>query len=215
MALVAAAGGWLFWVWRPDAAPSNRWPAGPPSLSGLSESPAGGGAAEPAQAVETERLAALWQPVALADVAPGDIPAYKEVVAGRVLVRFADPLGGWAVGDRFAVAIPQLNARYAPTVDRIARGPGTIRTYAGTLHTDDRRDYGYVLTVSDRNTFAHLSTPFGLYEVVGDDRFGWLMPTANMDQHRDLSVPDYRPPRPATVGGTSGPGFVRESTSRP
>ena len=164
--------------------------------------------------METERLAALWQPVALADVAPGDIPAYKEVVAGRVLVRFADPLGGWAVGDRFAVAIPQLNARYAPTVDRIARGPGDIRTYAGTLHTDDRRDYGYVLTVSDRNTFAHLSTPFGLYEVVGDDRFGWLMPTANMDQHRDLSVPDYRP-RPATVGGTSGPGFVRESTSRP
>ena len=61
------------------------------------------------------------------------------------------------------------------------------------------REQGFVLTVSARNTFAHLSTREGSYELVGNARFGWLMATANMDRDVDYSVPDYRPAREPPV----------------
>ena len=51
--------------------------------------------------------------------------------------------------------------------------------------------HGFTITVGPGNTFAHLSTPEGTYELVATGELGWLMPTANMDRHVDYSVPDY------------------------
>ena len=189
VAALIAVGAWMFWP-RPAgvaAGPTDALPEG----TSLTVPPASIDAAPVAPVLP--KPMALWQPIPVADVQPVDLPAYKEEVAGRVLVQLAQDLGGWAVGDRIAIAIPQLEATYAPEVLRVARGPGSIRTYAGTLLTADARDYSFVVTVSARNTFAHLSTPQGIYELVGDDRFGWLMPQANMDTHVDQTVPDYRP----------------------
>ena len=189
VAALIAVGAWTFWP-RPAGVAAGPTRALPEGIS-LTVPPASKDAA-PAAPVPPKPMA-LWQPIPVADVQPVDLPAYKEKVAGRVLVQLAEDLGGWAVGDRIAIAIPQLRATYAPEVLRVARGPGSIRTYAGTLLTAGARDYSFVLTVSPRNTFAHLSTPQGIYELVGDDRFGWLMPQANMDTHVDHAVPDYRP----------------------
>ena len=50
----------------------------------------------------------------------------------------------------------------------------------------------FVITVGPRNTFAHIGTSRGTFELVATGgQLGWLMPTANMDQHVDYSQPDY------------------------
>ena len=62
-----------------------------------------------------------------------DLPAYKEVVQDRVLVRIADVPGGWRVGQRIAIPIPQLNEVFTPVIERIQAGPNSTRSYIGTL----------------------------------------------------------------------------------
>ena len=133
--------------------------------------------------------AALWQIVDEASVA--ELPAYKEVVEDRALVRVTGGADGWRVGQRIAVPVPQLGELYTPVVERIEAGPSGVRSYVGTLTEDAGRAFRFTITTGPGNTFAHLSTPHGTYELVATGELGWLMPTANMDQHVDYSVPDF------------------------
>lgn len=136
---------------------------------------------------------ALWHPVDVDSVDANDIPPYKEVVKDRALVRLADGPRAWAVGDRVSITIPQLGETYQPLIERVRPGPGNIRAYIGTLVERAGYRHSFVVTVGSRNTFANLSTPLGLYELVGNDKLGWLMPIANMDQHVDYSKSDILP----------------------
>ena len=140
---------------------------------------------EPAQT----DIAALWTPIDEGSVT--DLPAYKEVVQDRVLVRIADVPGGWRVGQRIAIPIPQLNEVFTPVIERIQTGPNSTRSYIGTLTGVAGSVHRFTITVGPRNTFAHLPTPDGTYELVATGELGWLMPTANMDRHVDYSVPDF------------------------
>ena len=148
-------------------------------------------------AAPTTPAQALWREVAPSDVAPALLPVHREEVPGQVLVRFAAGRGAWRVGDRLEVAIPQIDTAYSALVEEIHRGPSGARAFTGTLRTNGAaaRSHGFVLTVGPAHTFAQLSTPLGSYELVGNGRYGWIMPTANMDQDVDRSVPDYHPTR--------------------
>ena len=142
-------------------------------------------AQEPAQM----DFGALWAPIDEGSVT--ELPAYKEVVQDRVLVRVTDVPGGWRVGQRIAIPIPQLNEVFTPVIERIQSGPSSTRSYIGTLTEVAGRVHRFTITVGPRNTFAHLPTPDGTYELVATGELGWLMPTANMDRHVDYSVPDF------------------------
>ena len=132
---------------------------------------------------------ALW--TVIDEESVSEVPEYKEVVQDRALVRIADDTGGWRVGQRIAVPIPQLNEIFTPVIERIQLGPNGTRAYVGTLTMAAGRAHRFTITVGPRNTFAHLSTPDGTYELVATGELGWLMPTANMDRHVDYSVPDF------------------------
>ena len=140
---------------------------------------------------------ALWTVIDEGSVT--ELPAYKEVVQDRLLVRIADLPGGLRVGQRIAVPIPQLDEVFTPAIERIQSGPGGTRSYIGTLTEAGDRVHRFTITVGPGNTFAHLSTPRGTYELVATGELGWLMPTINMDRHVDYSVPDYIVPE-TTVG---------------
>lgn len=199
---------WRFWQWAVGAAvllvptlfyvawqsPERAALDGPPDaptamreeFAPNSDAPPTDIAAEgPAEAV----LDALW--TAIDERTVSELPAYKEVVQDRVLVRIVDVPGGWRVGQRVAVPIPQLNEVFAPVIERIQPGPDGARSYVGTLTTVDGRRHRFTITTGPKNTFAHLSTPLGTYELVATGELGWLMPTVNMDQHVDYSVPDH------------------------
>ena len=182
-------------LWPAAPAPEGAAPAHPsaptpdPARTPPDAAPATAGPPAPAQH--------LWQEVAPSAVAPAQLPAHREEVPGRVLVGFAAGRGAWRVGDRLQMSIPQVDAVFDARVDEIHRGPSGARAFTGTLNTDDTAGdaHGFVLTVGPAETFAQLSTPHGSYELVGNGRYGWIMPTANMDQDVNRSVPDYHPAR--------------------
>lgn len=213
--LVAAL---ICFAWRPaeDAAPDDD--SVPPGSSSESSTVAGaedppdpeyaplpgapGGAVATAEEATGTTSSALWQSIDEESVE--ELPAYKEVVAGRALVRVTDVAnlsGAWRVGDRIIVPIPQINETYTPVIERIESGPGDIRSYVGTLTVAAGRAHRFTITTGPKNLFANLSTPLGDYELVATGELGWLMPTIHMDQHVDYSQPDYIIPE--------GPGYLR------
>ena len=208
--LVAGAGALtlasaLYVEWSPELETLPGDSSDAPAVAGRSDAPGPDGAVSEAPAtgvVPRETLvaeegaeigpAALWQVVDEATVT--ELPDYKEVVEGRVLIRVTEAAAGWSVGQRIVVPIPQLDEVYTPVVERIEHGSGDIRSYVGTLTEATDGVHRFTITTGPRNTFAHLSTPFGTYELVARGELGWLMPTVHMDGHVDYSVPDFNYP---------------------
>lgn len=121
-----------------------------------------------------------------------ELPPYKEVVPGRALVRVSEALRMGTTGDSLQLEVPQLGRTFDGVVEKVDTDPYGNVTYVGLLTEADGRDYRFIITAGARNTFAHLGTSRGTFELVATkDDLGWLMPTANMDQHVDYSKPDY------------------------
>ena len=120
-----------------------------------------------------------------------ELPPYKEVVPGRALVRVSEVLRLGMAGDRIALEVPQLGRTFDGVVERLETDPYGNVSYVGLLKDTNGRDYRFVITAGARNTFAQIGTSRGTFELVASDDLGWLMPTANMDQHMDYSQPDY------------------------
>ena len=148
---------------------------------------------------------ALWQVVDPSAVDAARLPAYKEVVEGRALVRLLPRQGPFAAGDRPAVPVPQLGETYHPLVERVKVGPGSTHSVAGHASGIDGSRHLFVYTVGPRSTFARIGTPHGTFELVANGELGWLMPTANMDRHVDYDKPHTYIVRP---GGANRPSDV-------
>lgn len=128
-----------------------------------------------------------------------ELPPYKEMVPGRALVRVSEALRLGTAGGRIMLEIPQLGRTFGGVVERSNTDPYGNVTYIGLLTETNGRDYRFIITAGARNTFAHVSTSRGTFELAASKELGWLMPSANMDQHVDYSRPDYiireeRPP---------------------
>ena len=131
-----------------------------------------------------------WELVDPASV--DELPAYKEVVPGRALVRILDAINDWKAGDQVNLGIPQLGAEFDGVIERTEQDAYGNRTYLGHVREFDGRSYRFVITLGPRNTFAHIGTSRGTFELVASGgNLGWLMPTANMDQHVDYTQPDH------------------------
>ncbi len=121
-----------------------------------------------------------------------ELPPYKEVVAGRALVQVSEALRLGAMSNRVGLAVPQLGQTYDGVIEQVETDPWGNVSYVGLVRDVDDRDYRFLITAGARNTFAHIGTSRGTFELVATDgELGWLMPTAGMDQHVDYSKPDY------------------------
>ena len=144
---------------------------------------------------------AIWS-IASADEATV-IPGYPDDVKGAVKIRF-DPveLRRLAVGDVISIRIPQNGIEYQAKIDSSKIRANEIRIVSA--HSEDPA-LKMLLTIGRVNTFAHVNTPEGSFELVGNTEVGWFMNSANMDQHVDYSKPDYvvpekmQPPREGCV----------------
>ena len=120
-----------------------------------------------------------------------ELPSYKEVVPGRALVRVSEALRLGLAGNRIKLTVPQIGQAFDGAIEQVDQDPYGNLSYIG-LHTEaDGRKYRFIITAGARNTFAHIGTSRGTFELVAAADLGWLMPTANMDQHVDYSQPDY------------------------
>ena len=121
-----------------------------------------------------------------------ELPPYKEEVAGRALVRVSDALRLGVMTDRVVMAVPQVGQIYEGVIEVVETDPWGNISYVGLIRDVDDRDYRFLITAGARNTFAHIGTSRGTFElVVTGGTLGWLMPSVNMDQHVDYSKPDY------------------------
>lgn len=149
-------------------------------------------AAETRRAVSpvTPGVGFAWSQADSAQVAPEWLPLQGAQVSGAVFVALGEAMPTWRSGDAIQIAIPQLGATYPAVIDRIDDAFAGNRSFIGKLDVD-ARNFSFVITVGARNVFGYVGTPGGSYELVANRRFGWLMPTANMDEHVDYSKPDY------------------------
>ena len=120
-----------------------------------------------------------------------ELPPFKEMVPGRALVRVSEVLRLGLAGDRIRLEVPQIAEIFDGVIERVDQDAYGNLSYIGLLTGADGRDYRFIITAGPRNTFAHIGTSRGTFELVGSNDLGWLMPTANMDQHVDYSKPDY------------------------
>lgn len=136
-----------------------------------------------------------WELVDPASV--NELPPYKEVVPGRALVRILNAIEKWDVGDQIFLSVPQLGSEFDGVIETTTQDADGNRTYLGMLREPDGRRYRFLVTAGPKNTFAHIGTSRGTFELVATGPLGWLMPTVYMDQHVDYSQPDYYIPEQA------------------
>ncbi len=188
-------------VWPPDPAgvpPGTHAPADQPPA--VERAPSVPPPPEPAAPTSTDTP--LWQ--ALDESAVPTLPDYAPEWSpeDRVLVRTSPAMaaaGGWRVGDRITLPVPQLGAVYRPLIEEIDDGPGGSRSVLGMVRGDDGRDRRYVVTVGPAHVFAYIDTPRGPYELSGGRELGWLLPTSSIMAGFDFSEPDYILPETAEV----------------
>ena len=182
---VAFAIALVFLVDRAPPTPSNissHSPESPESLVGVA--PASPSAPVP---VDSDSAWVLVDPNTV-----DELPPYKEVVPGRALVRTLAAIQNWEEGDPVVFGIPQLGTEFSGVIERTKQDTHGNRTHLGVVREDDGGSYRFIVTVGPRNTFAHIGTSKGTFElVVTGGSLGWLMPTRFMDQHVDYTQPDY------------------------
>lgn len=124
------------------------------------------------------------------------VPPYNDKwsKAGRALVDVSSAVATaatWREGDLLVLDLPHIGASVEGRIDRITDGPGYSRSVRGLAVDADGRDRRFVLTVGPTRVFAYIDTADGPYELLGDTRLGWLLPTSSMLAGFDFSEPDY------------------------
>jgi hypothetical protein len=163
------------------------------------ESPAPFGAAPPSGAQLSEfgrpEQGALWRVVdeGSIDVTPPYAASWSK--AGRALVDVTATVSRahtWSVGDRLAVDLPQLGGVHEWTVERIGEGhDARSRSARGWIDNGGDRPRCIVVTVGPGRSLAYIETPRGPYELTGNSRLAWLLPSSSMMAGIDFSKPDY------------------------
>ncbi len=170
-----------------DRAPSTTSKATPESPAPASVEAAAPASQPPPTLVPSDSAWVVIDPESV-----DELPPYKEVVAGRALVQVSEALRLGAMTDRVVLAVPQLGQTYEGVIEEVETDPWGNVSYVGLLRDVDDRDYRFLITAGALNTFGHIRTSRGSFELVATDgKLGWLMPTAGMDQHIDYSKPDY------------------------
>ena len=137
----------------------------------------------------------LWRPVDErgVDSLPDFDADWSE--EGRQLVDVSGAVAAaptWRVGAPLAIDLPQIGERYESTIDRIDEDPaGYSRSVRGLFVGDDGHVRRLVVTVGPTRVYAYVDTAVGPYELVGDTRLGWLMPSTSMLAGWDYTKPDY------------------------
>ena len=118
-----------------------------------------------------------------------DIPGAQRDIEDAVPIGINyDSLLNLSVGDETIVEIPQLNSQMTVVIEKIETHINGIKTITAASLDNSAN---LLVTIGQKSTFANISTRRGSYEFVGNTTHGWLMPSANMDQHVDYTKPDY------------------------
>ena len=134
------------------------------------------------------------------------VPAFSESWSkvGRALVDVTAAVSGadgWQVGGRLAIELPELGGVHEWTVEQIVEGwDAHSRSARGWVDNGEDPPRRIVVTVGPNRVLAYIDTPQGPYELTGNGRLAWLLPSSSMMAGMDFSKPDYILPEGHGVG---------------
>ena len=141
------------------------------------------------------RTPPLWRVVAEGSVTATPHYAASWSDAGKVLVDVSAVTAAaktWRIGDQLAVELPQLGSVNAWTVERIDEGfDGRTQSVRGWITYRNDRPRRIVVTVGPDRVLAYVDTPHGPYELTGNARLAWLLPSSSMMAGIDFTKSDY------------------------
>jgi|TARA_B110000240_G_C13428626_1_gene422693 hypothetical protein len=118
-----------------------------------------------------------------------DIPYYQGDIEDAVPVKIDyDSLLKLSIGQTIIVEVPQQKFQLEAVIQNIKTKIKGIKTIVAASPDNSAN---LLVTIGEKSTFANISTPRASYEFVGTTSYGWLMPSANMDQDVDYTKPDY------------------------
>lgn len=121
---------------------------------------------------------------------PSTIERPDEMPAEAVYVSLYDEFDKWLIGSKVVVKIPQTNELHRTVVDRMESDDfGNQRIWVGP-DVDEEEFSQLILTVSDGQTLAYVSTEHGNYELTGTSDGGWLVPTKVLQAKIDTTKKD-------------------------
>ena len=144
---------------------------------------------ESEDSAETMDSSVSWARVDETTVQESQIPSFPRVVVDRALVRLNASVREMAEGHEIQFPIPQRGVVLRGEVTEVG-GPPRARSIKGEVD-DEGNKYPFVLTLGKGSTFATITTSTGNYELFANLTYGWLMPSANMDDHVDYTLPDH------------------------
>lgn len=118
------------------------------------------------------------------------VKRHDDIPAEAVYVSLYDEFDKWLIGSKIVVKIPQTQELHQAVVSRMERDDfGNQRIWAEPDH-DEEKFSQLIVTVSDNQTLAYVSTEHGNYEMTGTSDGGWLVPTQVLQANIDTAKKD-------------------------
>ena len=118
------------------------------------------------------------------------IPRPKDMPIDSSYVILTGEYDQWLLGTPVEIAIPQTGKRYRSIVDRIAPDElGNVTVYTKP-DKDEEEFLRLIVTYSNTQTLAYVSTTLGSYELTGSEKGGWITSTNTLQAKRDYSYKD-------------------------
>lgn len=121
---------------------------------------------------------------------PSTIEQDEEIPAGAAYVSLYGEFDKWLIGSKVVVKIPQTQELHQTVVHRMEVDDFGNQRIWTEPDVDEEEFSQMILTVSDNQTLAYVSTEHGNYELTGSADGGWLVPTNVLQANIDTSKKD-------------------------
>lgn len=121
---------------------------------------------------------------------PNTIERDKEMPAEAAYVSLYGEFDKWLIGSKVVVEIPQTQELYRTVVNRMEVDDFGNQRIWTEPDVDEEEFSQLILTVSDNQTLAYVSTEHGNYELTGTSDGGWLVPTKVLQAQIDTTKKD-------------------------
>lgn len=117
---------------------------------------------------------------------------WSNVPDHAVFVRLDGQYEQWLLGSPVDIYIPHLDKTLTAVVDRIRPNGVKSMTIHAVPAENEQILKKLVLTFSEVQTLAHVTTNQGSWEMNGDHEIGWIVATADLHKSRDFSETDVK-----------------------
>ena len=143
-----------------------------------------------ASSTESDTDSAPWTEIV---EIPAVTPAIRADVPDKRLIKLnRESLLALAAGQEVDLPMPHFNSSVRVLIRAVDKLPSGNISILGKIEGNPLLDF--VMTVSEKSTFATIGTEQGVFSLRGDESLAWIAPARAFNHHVDPTVLDYRLP---------------------